>query len=94
MTNTAPHKINTTPIYRVSVDRATENERSIKDITSFFSIYEFANSKLTTTNSIKRGSDHAITETMNNGMEARIANVPMRAKMGKDDRYLKVNRPP
>jgi hypothetical protein len=90
----APHSISTTPIYRVSVDRAIDNERSIKDIKSFFSRYEFANRRLRITNSIKRGSDHAITETVNNGIEAKIANVPMRAKTGKDDKYLEVSSPP
>jgi hypothetical protein len=90
----APHNICTTPIYRVSVDSTIDNERSVNDIKSFFSRYEFANRRLRITNNIKRGSDHAITETVNNGIEAKIANVPMRTKTGKDDKYLKISSPP
>jgi hypothetical protein len=81
-------------MYRVSVDKTTDNERSIKDITSFFSRYKFVNRRHRIVNNIKSGSDHAHTETLNNGIEAKIANAPMRAKTGKDDKYLKVSSPP
>jgi hypothetical protein len=83
-----------TPIYRVRDNKANDDDRNIKEVMSFFSRYKFANSRLRSTNNIKRGSDHAITETENNGIEAKIDNVPTIAKTGKDDKYLKISSPP
>ena len=90
----APHNISVTPRYRVRHDKATDDEKSISEVTSFFSRFESANMKLRSTNNMKRGSDQAITETEKSGIENKIANAPTRAKAGKDDRCLKVSKPP
>jgi hypothetical protein len=51
-------------------------------------------SRLSIKNNIKRGSDHAITETANRQGENKIANVPRKARAGKDNKCLKVSLPP
>jgi len=90
----APHNIRMIPAYRVRDDKATEDERRSSEVTSFFVRYEAAKMRLRSTNNINRGSDHAIAETGNSGIEKTIASAPMRAKAGKGDRYLKVSNPP
>ena len=73
---------------------ATDDAKSIREVVSLFTKYDMAKMRLRSTKHIKRGADHAHTETLNNGIEKTIANVPARVKGGKDDRYLKVSSPP
>ena len=89
----APHNINVTPIYRVKDDSATDNEKSISEVASFFARYLFTNMKLISIKNIKSGSDQAHTDTKNNGIEKRITIATIRERAGIKDTYLNVSSP-
>jgi hypothetical protein len=92
MTN-IPHRSSVIPIYLVIKAKLTDTERSVSEVRSPFSRYEFEKIRASSNKEIKRGSVHAITETSNKGNETKTAAATKSAKARDEVKYLKASRP-